>query len=81
MVLDPQLLAEIFECFVIKLLSTIGNKDFRDPKATENSLRNLSYRIAIGKGPMMSSPHWAKGYGAFIGVSCSDGWRTILLKC
>ena len=37
MVLDTQLLAKIFECFVIKLLSTIGDKDFRDPKAIDNA--------------------------------------------
>ena len=37
MVLDTQLLAKIFECFVNKLLSTIGDKDFRDPKAIDNA--------------------------------------------
>ena len=110
MVLDTQLLAKIFECFVIKLLSTIGDKDFRDPKAIDNAFpikvldvllsdggqgfrfnpfdkvidshdKELELSYCHRNGPMMSSPHWVKGYGAFIGVSYSDGWRTILLKC
>ena len=42
--------------------------------------RNLSYRIAIGKGPMMLSPHWVKGHGDLIRVSCSNGYLITLLK-
>ena len=50
MVLDPQLLAEIFECFVIKLLSTIGDKDFRDPKATDNAFLDKALDVLFNDG-------------------------------
>ena len=53
MVLDPQLLVEIFECFVIKLLSTIGDKDFRDLKATDNAFQTkfrTFFSVTMAKG-------------------------------
>ena len=53
MVFDPQLLAEIFECFVIKLLSTIGDNDFRDPKATDDAFQTkfqTFFSVTVAKG-------------------------------
>ena len=50
MVLDSQLLAEIFKCFVIKLLSTIKDKDFRDPKATDNAFPDKASDVLLGDG-------------------------------
>ena len=47
-VLDPQLLAKISECFIIKLLSTIKDKDFRDPKATDNAFPDEASYVLLG---------------------------------
>ena len=42
--------------------------------------RYFSCLRAVGKGPIMSSPHWANGQGAVIGVSSSDGCLIRLLN-
>ena len=42
--------------------------------------RNFSCLKAVGKGPMMSSPHCANGQGAVIGVSSFDGCLIRLLN-
>ena len=50
MVLDPQLLAKISECFIIKLLSIIKDKDFRDPKAIDNAFLDEASYVLLGDG-------------------------------
>ena len=42
--------------------------------------KNLSYRAAVGKGLIMSSPHYMKGHETVIGVRYSDSCLMTLLS-
>ena len=47
MVFDPQLLAEVFECVVIKLLSIFRDKDFKDSEATNDDLPHEALNVLL----------------------------------
>ena len=49
-------------------------------KQSMPTTRNFSYQIVVGNVPIMSSPHWANGQGAVIGVNSSVGCRIMLLN-
>lgn len=47
MVLDPQLLTEIYECVVVGLLSIIKDEDPRDSKVANDAFRDSGLRFYL----------------------------------
>ena len=47
MVLDPQLLAEIFECVIVKLLSIVRDEDLGDFEAANDAFPNEALNIFL----------------------------------